>query len=66
MRISLYIFNPYPAVGGADSTILKFINSLDLTKYDLTYFSLRPVKHVNKKIKYIVLKSYSVFLVFLK
>jgi glycosyltransferase involved in cell wall biosynthesis len=66
MRISLYIFNPYPAVGGADSTILKFINSLDLTKYDLTYFSLRPVKHVNKKIKYIVLKSNSVFFSFFK
>jgi len=44
MRVSLYLFNPYPAVGGADSTILKFINSLNFKKYDLTYFSLKTVK----------------------
>jgi len=66
MRVSLYLFNPYPAVGGADSTILKFINSLNFKKYDLTYFSLKPVKYCNKKIKYIVIKSSSVFLSFFK
>ena len=66
MRISLYIFNPYPAVGGADTTMLKFISSLDFAKYNLTYFSLRPVKHVNKNIKYIVFKTNSVFFSFFK
>ena len=66
MRVILYIFNPYPAVGGADSTILKFVNSLDFKKYHLIYFSLRPVKNINKKVKYIVLNSNSVFFSFLK
>jgi hypothetical protein len=37
MKISLYIFDPYPAAGGANSTIQKFIASLDLDKYELTY-----------------------------
>ena len=65
MKVSLYIFNPYPAVGGANTTLCKLIDSLDFTKYDLTYFSLRPVKHIDKKIKYIVIKSNSTFLSFL-
>jgi glycosyltransferase involved in cell wall biosynthesis len=66
MKISLYIFNPYPAIGGADSTILKFTKFLDFTKYDLIYFSLRPANCINKKIKYVELQSSSVFLSFFK
>ena len=66
MKISLYIFNPYTAIGGADSTILKLIRFLNFSKYDLIYFSLKPVNHTNKKIKYILLESSSVFLSFFK
>jgi glycosyltransferase involved in cell wall biosynthesis len=66
MKISLYIFDPYPKVGGANATIWKFIDSLDFKKYDLTYFSLRPARHINKKISYIIIDSNSVFFSFLK
>ena len=66
MKISLYIFDPYPAVGGANSTIQKFIASLDLDKYELTYFSLRPPVYINKKINFITINSNSVFFSFYK
>lgn len=61
MKISLYIYDPYPEIGGADATIWKFIDSLDFHKYELTYFSLRPAKRINKKINYIIIQSNSVF-----
>jgi glycosyltransferase involved in cell wall biosynthesis len=66
MKISLYIFDPYPTVGGANSTIQKFIASLDLDKYELTYFSLRPPVYINKKINFITINSNSVFFSFYK
>ena len=66
MKISLYIYDPYPEIGGADATIWKFIDSLDFQKYELTYFSLRPAKRINKKINYIIIQSNSVFFSFLK
>ena len=29
MKKKLYIYNPYPSVGGSESTLVRFINSID-------------------------------------
>ena len=35
MRIKLYIYNPYPLVGGSETTLVRFLNSIDKNKYDI-------------------------------
>ena len=52
-KIKIYLFNPYPSIGGVDTTIFRFINSLDLNRIEVEYLSLKKVKYFeNKKIIY--------------
>ena len=52
MKKKIYFFNPYPGVGGADTLIHRFINSINLKKYDVEYLTLK-----NKKNKIFPLSS---------
>lgn len=64
MKTSLYVFNPYPAIGGGDTTLKRFINSINLNKFNVIYFSLTKAQKFSKKIKFIKLKSKSTFFSF--
>ena len=66
MKISLYIFNPYSAVGGGDKTLQRFIKSINSEKYNITLFSLTDMKKFSKKIKFIKLNYNSTFMSFIK
>ena len=64
-KIKIFLFNPYPSIGGVDSTIFKFLNSLDLNRIEVEYLSLKKVKYFkNKKIIYTKNYSNSPFLSF--
>ena len=66
-KIKIFLFNPYPSIGGVDTTIYRFINSLNLNKFEVEYLSLKKVKYFkNKNIIYTKIKSRSTFLSFLK
>ena len=66
-KIKIYLYNPYPSIGGVDTTIFRFINSLDLNRIEVEYLSLRRVKYFkNKKITYTKIDSKSNFLSFFK
>ena len=66
-KIKIYLYNPYPSIGGVDTTIFRFINSLDLNRIEVEYLSLRRVKYFkNKKITYTKINSKSTFLSFFK
>ncbi len=66
-KIKIFLFNPYPSIGGVDSTIFKFLNSLDLNRIEVEYLSLKKVKYFkNKKIIYKEIDSKSTFLSFFK
>ena len=66
MKTSLYIFNPYSAVGGGDKTLQRFIKSINSEKYNITLFSLTDMKKVSKKIKFIKLNYNSTFMSFIE
>ncbi len=66
MRTKLYIYNPYPSVGGSETTLLRFINSIDKNKYDVILLSLKNNINVFAKIKFIRLNSISTLLSFFK
>ena len=62
-KIKIFFFNPYPAIGGVDTIIKKFINSLDLRYYDIEYITLQKInKKFNNKINYKYINSNSTFL----
>ena len=64
-KTKIYFFNPYPGIGGADTTISKFINSVNFSKYEVEYITLRKSKvSLSKKIKRTQLNSNSTFLSF--
>tara|TARA_Y100000590_G_scaffold424919_1_gene532353 strand:- start:1150 stop:2235 length:1086 start_codon:yes stop_codon:yes gene_type:complete len=66
-KIKIFLFNPYPSIGGVDTTIFRFINSLNLNKFEVEYLSLKKVKYFkNKNIIYTKIKSRSTFLSFFK
>ena len=66
-KIKIFLFNPYPSIGGVDTTIFRFINSLNLNKFEVEYLSLKKVKYFkNKNIIYTKVKSRSTFLSFFK
>ena len=66
-KIKIFLFNPYPSIGGVDSTIFRFINSLDLNRIEVEYLSLKRVKYLkNKKIIYTTIDAKSTFLSFFK
>ena len=64
MKTSIFVFNPYPSVGGADTTMLRFTKSVDFKKYNLTYFSLTDIRKFSKKINFVKINSNSTFLSF--
>jgi len=66
MKTSIFVFNPYPSIGGADTTLLRFVKSVDFKKYNLTYISLTNINNFSKKIKFIKINSNSTFLSFFK
>ena len=61
MKISLYIYNPYPSIGGGDKTLHRFVNSINLKKFNVTILSLRSSTSILKKINFIKLNSKSTF-----
>ncbi len=64
-KAKIFLFNPYPGLGGVDATIFRFINSLNLNRIEVEYLSLKKVKHFkNKKIIYTKIDSESTFLSF--
>ena len=66
-RIKIFLFIPYPAIGGVDTSISRFIDSIDLSKIDVEYLSLKKVKdNKNKKITFTKIDSKSTFLSFFK
>ena len=66
-KLKIYLFNPYPSIGGVDSTIFRFMNSLDLNRIEVEYLSLKRVKYLkNKKIIYTKIDAKSTFLSFFK
>ena len=64
MRIKLYIYNPYPSVGGSETTLVRFINSIDKNKYEVVLLSLKNNINFFAKIKFINLNSISTLLSF--
>ena len=67
MKKKIYFFNPYPGIGGADTLIHRFINSINLKKYDVEYLTLKK-KNVffSNKIKCTQINSKSTLLSFFK
>ena len=64
-KFKIFLFNPYPGLGGVDVTIFRFINSLNLNRIEVEYLSLNKVKYFkNKKIIYTKIDSKSTFLSF--
>ena len=66
MKISLYIYNPYPSIGGGDKTLARFINSINFKKFDVTYLSLKYSAKISKNINFIKLNSKSTFWSFIE
>ena len=64
-KYKIFLFNPYPGVGGADTTINRLINSIDFKRFDVEYLSLKKVKYnKNKKVIFTKLNSSSTFFSF--
>lgn len=65
-KTKIFLFNPYPAVGGVDTTIKRFFESLN-DDYIIEYLSLRkPEKILSSNIKNTVINSSSTFKSFFK
>tara|TARA_B110000967_G_C18861169_1_gene550023 strand:+ start:65 stop:1153 length:1089 start_codon:yes stop_codon:yes gene_type:complete len=64
-KYKIFLFNPYPSIGGVDTTINRLINSIDFKKFNVEYLSLKKVRYnKNKKVIYTKLNSSSTFLSF--
>jgi len=60
------LYNPYPSIGGVDTTIKNFFQSLD-NSYKIEYITLKKTKRLKKlNIKYTVINSSSTFKSFFK
>ncbi len=65
-KTKIFIFNPYPAIGGVDTTIKKLTSSLP-EKFQIEYLSLKKTENLKKhNIKNTVIKSNSTFRSFFK
>ena len=59
-KIKLVFFHPYSYLGGADNSLRRLIENLDLKKYSITFLSLNKSylrKILNKKIEFKQLKA---------
>ncbi len=64
-KYKIFLFNPYPGIGGADTTINNFASSINYNKFDVEYLSLKEIKYkINKQIVFKTLKSNSTFFSF--
>lgn len=58
-KTKIYLYNPYPAIGGVDTTIKRLLFSLDRS-YEIEYLSLKKAENYKRKnIKNTVIKSSS-------
>lgn len=64
MKTSLFFFNPYPGIGGADTTIMRFVRSIDLNKYNVTYFTINDIERFSNKVNFVKINSNSTFFSF--
>ena len=61
-EMNIFIFQPYPKFGGADRSIIRMINSNNDANFTLISITkCKYKKYLNKKIKYIQLKSSRTF-----
>ena len=54
-KIKLIFFHPYSYLGGADNSLLRLIQKLDLNEFSVTFVSLNKSylkKRLNKKITF--------------
>tara|TARA_Y100000996_G_scaffold219735_1_gene172812 strand:+ start:1175 stop:2260 length:1086 start_codon:yes stop_codon:yes gene_type:complete len=67
-KIKLYIFHPYSRIGGADLSLSRLINNLDMKKYNISFITLDKPKinlYLKNKIKiHIIKKKRSIFSIF--
>ena len=59
-KVNLIIFHPYSGYGGADRSIARLINNLNLKKYNIYFISLNNPKirkFLNKRINFIKIDS---------
>ncbi len=68
-KTKLIIFHPYSKLGGADKSLYRLINNIDIKKFSITFVSLNKSvlkNKLNKKINFISLNaSRSLFVVFM-
>ena len=68
-KINLYIYHPYSGFGGADRSIARLINNLPSKRYRIFFITNKKPNikvFINKKIKYISLKSTKTIFAFFK
>tara|TARA_Y100000768_G_scaffold388421_1_gene384257 strand:+ start:1667 stop:2752 length:1086 start_codon:yes stop_codon:yes gene_type:complete len=67
-KTKLYIFHPYSRIGGADLSLSRLINNLDMKKYNVTFITLDKPKinlYLKCRIKvHIIKKKRSIFSIF--
>lgn len=65
-KIKIFLFNPYPAIGGVDNTIKSFFSNTS-NDFEIEYLSLKKNTFFkNKRIKNTVIKASSTFSSFFK
>ena len=65
-KTKIFLFNPYPAIGGVDTTIRRFFQSLN-NDFEIEYLSLKKTeKFSNSNIKNTIINSTSTFKSFFK
>ena len=65
-KTKIFLFNPYPAIGGVDTTVKRLLYSLG-SNYEVEYLSLKKTEKFKKSnIKNTVIKSKSTFRSFLQ
>ena len=59
-KIKIYIFHPYSRIGGADLSLSRLINNLNIKKYSITFITLAKPKinfYLKRKIEIHILKK---------
>ncbi len=65
-KIKIFVFNPYPAIGGVDTSLKRFLLSLG-KNYEIEYLSLRKAENFKRSnIKNTIIKSKSTLISFFK
>mgnify|MGYP001287050293 FL=1 len=65
-KIKIFVFNPYPAIGGVDTSLKRFLLSLG-KNYEIEYLSLRKAENFKRSnIKNTIINSKSTLISFFK